>query len=54
MVRGFHSSRLRFDHPSVGPLTLDTVKLIAAEDAQQNLAVFLPADSDPREQLSRL
>jgi hypothetical protein len=53
-IVGFQSSRIRFDHPLVGRLTLDTVKLTAAEDAQLNVAVFLPADSATRERLTRL
>ncbi len=53
-VVGFQSSGVRFDHPLVGRLILDTIKLIAAEDANLSLAVFLPADAETRERLNRL
>jgi transcriptional regulator with XRE-family HTH domain len=43
MVRGFQASRKRFRFPEGGELTLDYIKLAAADDHQQHLVVLLPA-----------
>jgi len=43
-VRRFEASRKRFRHPNAGRLDLDYVKLATADNDQQQLVVFLPAD----------
>ena len=44
-LTGCQPSRKRFNHVTAGRLDLDYVKLTTAEDTQQNLVVFLPADT---------
>jgi hypothetical protein len=51
-IARFHGSRKRFHHPSVGDITLDYVKLAAADDT--NLIAFLPADPSSRRALLNL
>jgi len=53
-VHRFQSARKRFRHPEVGRLDLDYVKLSAADDDQQQLLVFLPADEDSEAKLAEL
>lgn len=53
-VKGFQPSRKRFNHAIAGRLDLDYVKLTAAEDNQQNLVVFLPADPTTTDRLRQL
>lgn len=53
-VTGFQPSRKRFNHPFAGRLDLDSVKITTAEDPQQNLVVFLPADQATTQHLHRL
>jgi transcriptional regulator with XRE-family HTH domain len=51
-IARFHGSRKRFHHPTVGDITLDYVKLAAADDT--NLIAFLPADATSRRALHSL
>jgi transcriptional regulator with XRE-family HTH domain len=44
-VRRFEVSRKRFRHPSAGRLDLDYIKFATADNDQQQLVVFLPADA---------
>lgn len=44
-VRRFESSRKRFQHPALGRLDLDYIKLATADDDRQYLLAFLPADA---------
>jgi transcriptional regulator with XRE-family HTH domain len=44
-VRRFESSRKRFQHPELGRIDLDYVKLATADDDRQYLLAFLPADA---------
>jgi hypothetical protein len=53
-VRGFETSRKRFDHPERGRLNLDYIKLAAASNDQQHLVVFLPADAASGAKLTHL
>lgn len=53
-VRRFEGSQKRFDHPEVGRLTFDYIKLAAANDDRQHLLVFLPADHGTAEKLEQL
>lgn len=43
-MRRFEVARKRFEHPEVGRIDLDYAKLVTADDDQQQLVVFLPAD----------
>jgi hypothetical protein len=47
-------SRRQFDHPDVGRLTLDYVKLAALESPEVKLITMLPADDATAEKLPRL
>ena len=49
----FRSYRKGYQHPAVGPLSLDYIKLAASDD-QQHLIVMLPADQATAEKLSQL
>lgn len=53
-VKGFQPSRKRFNHAVAGRLDLDYVKLATAEDTQQNLVVFLPADPTTADRVRQL
>jgi transcriptional regulator with XRE-family HTH domain len=44
-VRRFESARKRFQHPGLGRIDLDYVKLATADDDRQYLLAFLPADA---------
>lgn len=44
-VRRFEVSRKRFRHPDAGRLDLDYIKFATADNDQQQLVVFLPADA---------
>jgi transcriptional regulator with XRE-family HTH domain len=53
-VRRFESSRKRFDHPGLGRIDLDYVKLATADDDRQYLLAFLPADDTSAAKLPAL
>lgn len=53
-VHRFQGARKRFRHPGVGRLDVDYVKLSAADDDQQQLLVFLPADEESAAKLPKL
>lgn len=50
----FRRSRKGYQHPTAGVLSLDYVKLAAADDEQQHLVVMLPADQATADKLRQL
>jgi hypothetical protein len=50
----FRSYRKGYQHPAVGRLSLDYIKLTAASDDQQQLIVLLPADQPTADKLRQL
>jgi hypothetical protein len=50
----FRSYRKGYQHPAAGLLSLDYIKLAAANDEQQHLMVMLPADQATADKLSQL
>jgi transcriptional regulator with XRE-family HTH domain len=53
-VRRSEASRKRFRHPSAGRIDLDYIKLSTADNDQQQLVAFLPADPDSAAKLADL
>jgi hypothetical protein len=53
-VRRSEASRKRFRHPGAGRIDLDYIKLSAADNDQQQLVAFLPADPDSAGKLAGL
>jgi len=53
-IAGFQPARKQFDHPHLGLLTLDYVKLAAVDHPDVKLVTYLPADEETRLKLPRL
>jgi transcriptional regulator with XRE-family HTH domain len=53
-IRRFEAARKRFRHPHAGRIDFDYVKLVAADNDQQHLVVFLPADAASAAKLANL
>ena len=50
----FRSYRKNYQHPTVGPLSLDIIALTASGNEQQRLTVLLPADQATADKLGQL
>lgn len=53
-IAGFQPARKQFDHPRLGRLTLDYVKLAAVDAPDIKLVTYLPTDDDTHRKLHRL
>jgi hypothetical protein len=53
-IAGFEPARKRFNHPYLGTLTLDYVKLAPLDNPDIYLLTYLPADHDTAERLPGL
>ena len=53
-IAGFQPARKQFNHPYLGTLTLDYVKLAPVDNPDIHLVTYLPADNDTAERLPGL
>ncbi len=53
-VKGTQPSRIRFDHPGAGRLTMDYLRLDPALDPRLHVTVYMPADTESRDRLGLL